>query len=357
MTVKPPVESTTDPAWRLTSEQIETYFRDGFLGPLPRFAPTELLTAAAELCIQVERDRPPHPLFGRFSVRELHLIDESVRSLVTHPAITTPLTQLFNNNLVLWRTTAFVKPPHTGPLMWHQDDGFYRGLEYGNDIVALAPNVQPGVSSECDVAPDQRWDINVWIALTEVTAEMGALRMIRGSQHRLLPNAQVPLPEAVFFDPSFSTINDVDTLVRAARDGTLVIDVDTTSFFDNIDVAALTLAEAKAIAVDRLSRMTGEIMLPFEIDEERLVHLPMKQGEFLIFTERVVHSSDANTSDRPRVGMACRVTNGETLVYPGRARGQYKDGSNIDIRRHYCLRLHGDAFHPDNQYEPPLTER
>ncbi|MCB9791355.1 MAG: phytanoyl-CoA dioxygenase family protein [Alphaproteobacteria bacterium] len=338
--------------YSLSEAQVEAFFRDGFIGPLPAFASDEELTAAAERCVRNERERPVHPLFGRFSVRELHLIDPVIRRLVTHPAVATPLTQLLGEDLLLWRTTSFVKPPHTGPLMWHQDDGFYRGLEYGNDIAALEPDIPPGVSDQTQVPPEDWWDITLWIALTDVTEAMGPLRMIRGSQNKMMPSAQVPLPEAVFFDPAFKNIRDVEHFVQAAQDGTLVIDVDTSSFFDEVDLDSLSFEQARQIVLARLSEMTGDVLLPFEVDESRVVSLPMRRGEVAIFTERVVHGSGPNTTDTPRAGLVCRVTTGSTRVYPGRLRGIHKDGSNLDIRRHYSLKLSGSGFHPDNAYAP-----
>lgn len=342
--------SSTGQRYRLSPKQVDEFFANGFVGPRPAFIEPEVLIDAAEYCEYVERARPPHPVYGRFSVRDFYLYNDTFRRLVTHPGFVAPLVQLLGESVLLWRTTSIVKPPRTGELGWHQDDGLYRGLEYGNDVPALAPDVPAALDPIDAVSPRWCWDINVWIALTDVTIPMGALRVVPGSQTRMVPVAQVPLPEAAFFDPAFATITDPKDFVRQAREGTLVVDVDTSGIFDGVDVNKLTIERARALALEKLSAMTGEITLPFEVERDRVIELPMKRGESLIFTERVLHSSGPNTTDRHRVGLSCRVTRGNTLVYPKRFDGQFMDGSNLNIKGHRCIRIHGEEFHADNNY-------
>ena len=40
-----------------------------------------------------------------------------------------------------------------------------------------------------------------------------------------------------------------------------------------------------------------------------------------------------------RLGINCRVTTFDTLVYPDRLKGRFLDGSNLDISLHQCALL------------------
>jgi len=44
------------------------------------------------------------------------------------------------------------------------------------------------------------------------------------------------------------------------------------------------------------------------IDSDRVVKMEIKAGQFFLFTERMLHHSTANTSDRRRLGLAIRIT-------------------------------------------------
>jgi len=44
------------------------------------------------------------------------------------------------------------------------------------------------------------------------------------------------------------------------------------------------------------------------IDPEHVVKMEIKAGQFFLFTERMLHHSAANTSDRRRLGLAVRIT-------------------------------------------------
>lgn len=91
-------------------------------------------------------------------------------------------------------------------------------------------------------------------------------------------------------------------------------------------------------------------MLPIGVDLDDCIPLSMKKGEFVIFYERTLHGSAANTSPKSRPAINCRVTLGSTIVYPQRLKGKYIDGSNVDISKHACLKLSGVEHHSDNSY-------
>lgn len=327
---------------KLSDLQLKQFAQDGFLGPLPKFASDEDLNILHDFFLRIETEKPENPLYGRFAVRDYHLLNDKVLSLFTHPALVQPLTQLMGEDLVLWRSKSFLKPAGAGELGWHQEWGSFNGAELGNDCPALSPQID-------DL--DSPWNITIWFALKDVDPSMGPIRFIRGSHKRHYPVEQVPMPDSAFFESPFEEIDTVAELVRRSLDDTLVLDVDTAPIFKNINTESLHFEEAKALVLDYLMRFTGEVALPFDIDPNELVEMPMKKGEFVIFYERTMHGSGPNSSDRPRTAVNCRVTPATTLVYPQRLNGEYIDGSNIDIKSHYCIQLNGAFQRDDNVYQ------
>jgi non-heme Fe2+,alpha-ketoglutarate-dependent halogenase len=51
----------------------------------------------------------------------------------------------------------------------------------------------------------------------------------------------------------------------------------------------------------------SKVKLEYDVDPKQVVSMEMKAGEFLIFTERCIHGSGPNLSDRRRWGMSFRV--------------------------------------------------
>ena len=92
-------------------------------------------------------------------------------------------------------------------------------------------------------------NVSAWIAIDEVTVENSCVRIIPGSHRKFLPHQRSP--------------------------------------------------EDMAIA---------EMVDPNSFDEGSAVNMELKPGEFFLFSERVLHASGANTSQKRRLGLSVRVT-------------------------------------------------
>jgi non-heme Fe2+,alpha-ketoglutarate-dependent halogenase len=57
--------------------------------------------------------------------------------------------------------------------------------------------------------------------------------------------------------------------------------------------------------------------LEFDRKNSEVVHVPCKPGQFIIFTERCIHGSGPNTTDRHRLAFNLRVIPTNVAVYPG----------------------------------------
>jgi non-heme Fe2+,alpha-ketoglutarate-dependent halogenase len=63
-----------------------------------------------------------------------------------------------------------------------------------------------------------------------------------------------------------------------------------------------------------------------------------------------MHGPPANISSRRRLAINGRITRADTIVYPGRLRGNFIDGSNLDMRKHRAVLLSGQNQQKDNVY-------
>lgn len=312
----------------------------GFVGPFPSFATEALLEECRLKLEQMIIEGQTHPLYGRYSVRDWHLVDATVLSLFTHPAVVDPLKTLLGPDLNLWRSKIFYKRAEDRELGWHQEWGYFNGEEIGND----KPSLSPG-----DNANDW-WDVTVWIALDDVTADNGALQFVKGSHKTRYPIDMVPMPDSAFFHDPFIGIDDATTLIQKTKTSTLVLDIDTSAMFDDVDPTSYTLDEAKSHVLNKLSAHKAAITLPFDAKAGDIVTLTARKGEFVLFTERTMHRSLPNASPYGRMAINCRVTPTNTLVYPSRLTGDFVDGSNINISRHKCVLLAGVDRNGNNVY-------
>ena len=95
--------------FKLTSDQIQQFERDGFLGPFEPFADEAIIDRVKERLETMVNHHQDHPLYGRFSTRDWHLLDDDLLSIFRHPAIVNRLNSLAGDDLVLWRSKVFLK--------------------------------------------------------------------------------------------------------------------------------------------------------------------------------------------------------------------------------------------------------
>lgn len=336
--------------YALSEAEERAFHRNGFLGPFPRFVDPSVIDALRAKCDDLVSRRLPHPLYGRFAVRDWHLLWPEMLEIFRHPAIVDRMAQLAGEDLTLWRSKIFYKGPGDGYVHWHQDWGWFDGEELGNARPGLMPSNPRG----------KAWELTVWIALDDITPENGALRFAPGTQHTLYPVEMVPMTESSFYRDPFVGDPPTDVIVERARASKLLLDVDTSRLFDGVDPHAMTRAELEAYVRGELARLKGSVTVGFEQPpDDELALMTMKRGEFVFFTERTMHQSLPNLTGRSRVAIHARVTPSDTLVHPGRLRGEYLDGQDLDITHHRCVLLRGRKRNRANVYldecPPPLA--
>ncbi|GAA1024927.1 MULTISPECIES: phytanoyl-CoA dioxygenase family protein [Amycolatopsis] len=325
----------------LTAQEEAAFWRDGFAGPFRPASAPQCLPALADRLEDVVLNRRPHPVYGRYSHRDWHLVDKELESVLTQDAVVGRVASLLGPDLLLWRSKIFHKPPGGDAIGWHQEWGAFDGEEIGNSTPSLRP-----------VDPEGKiWDLTVWIALDDVTEENGPLRFVPGSQRTRVPWKRVPMPESAFYEEPFQGLAK-DEIAKRTRSGELILDIDTSAWLTGFDVDG----SDRDTLVDHLTNRFRGLWAKFteySPDPADVVTMTMKAGDFLVFSERTMHSSPANLSGRRRTAVNCRITTADTLVYPGRLTQHYIDGSNLDIRHHESVLVSGTALESRNRWRTP----
>ena len=148
----------------LTQEEIAAYRRDGYVIPAAYRLPQEMLNRMRRALEELQANNPH--LTTDFILCP-HLPDPAVQKVTgapvwldfaTIPEILDMAEQLIGPDIILWGTTVFGKPAHSGKKTpWHQDANYWP-MKPANTCTA-------------------------WIALDDATLENGCLQVIPGS-HR-----------------------------------------------------------------------------------------------------------------------------------------------------------------------------
>jgi non-heme Fe2+,alpha-ketoglutarate-dependent halogenase len=154
--------------YRLTPEQIRSFYDDGFIGPLTAISEGEMEDLAGELMAELSRESKA---FGIETVRDRHLDSPAIIKLFSNPAITESLAQLLGPDILIWRSQFFNKEPGAPPIAWHQAST-YMLEDYKR------PVLEPRDTSEL-------FQLTVWIAVDEATVENGCMQFVKGTHDRI----------------------------------------------------------------------------------------------------------------------------------------------------------------------------
>jgi non-haem Fe2+, alpha-ketoglutarate-dependent halogenase len=206
---------------RLPEAALAHYHAHGYYAPIRVMAEGEAAAARRKL----EAHEAMHgPLKGSMRHKS-HLLFTWLDDLIRHPAILDAVEGVIGPNILCWSSSFFIKEPHDPSFVsWHQDSTYW-GLDPADIVTA-------------------------WVALSESTAENGAMRVIPDTQ-------------------KLEQIAHRDTFAA-----------------DNL------LTRGQEIAV--------------EVDDAKAVMLSLRPGEMSLHHVRLIHGSDPNPSGQRRVGFAIR---------------------------------------------------
>ena len=171
---------TEQDTYALTSDQVDKFHEQGFLGPLRAIDADEMPEVAAAIEEQVFETEGPSP--GK-PEQSRHMDCDVVRSIATRPEIVQRMASLYGPDLVLWATYFFNKPPGAKEIPWHQDLNYW----------PLEPVI----------------NISAWIAIDAATSENACVQVIPSSHKSIVPHIEAPsdkefseMADPQYFDPA-----------------------------------------------------------------------------------------------------------------------------------------------------------
>jgi ectoine hydroxylase-related dioxygenase (phytanoyl-CoA dioxygenase family) len=206
---------------RLPEAAIAHYAKHGYYAPVRAMSAED----AARVRAHLEAHEAAHGALKGSMRHKSHLLFTWLDSLIRHPGILDAVEGVIGPDILCWSSSFFIKEAHDpGFVSWHQDSTYW-GLDPADIVTA-------------------------WVALSESTAENGAMRVIP----------------------------DTHTLEQVAHRDTFAA--------DNL------LTRGQEIAVD--------------VDGSKAVMLTLQPGEMSLHHVRLIHGSDPNPSGKRRIGFAIR---------------------------------------------------
>ena len=154
--------TATSSGMKLSPDEIETFHKQGYVGPFTAFEPEEMERVKAIVYQQVLTTPTQYCPFG---LRSRHLDSRTVYNLCSAPAIIDRMASVYGPDLILWNSNLFDKPPATAEQMeeypWHQDHYNW--------------NMEPVLN------------ISAWLAITPATVKNGCVELIPGSHREIIP--------------------------------------------------------------------------------------------------------------------------------------------------------------------------
>jgi chlorinating enzyme len=209
----------------LDHDQIKTYDRDGFLFPLPLLSVQETAVLRQGIEKTQARARNVANMF-QYTFNVPHLVIPEVHTLVTRPDVLDYVEAIMGPDIMLWAASFFIKEAKTSDFVsWHQDLRYW-GLD------------------------DDAHEMTVWLAISDVTPENGAMRFIPGSHRSGL-------------------VEHRDTFAENNQ-----------------------LTRGQELAID--------------VDESSAVTVALKAGEISLHHGSLFHASGPNNTAERRIGLAIR---------------------------------------------------
>jgi ectoine hydroxylase-related dioxygenase (phytanoyl-CoA dioxygenase family) len=157
------------PVRSLSPLELERFQREGLLTGFQLYSAERVrpIRAALQDVLSLPSTAPCHQVFPpeKRLVFDRHLDRRLVYELCTLPQIIGPITQILGEDVMLFKSQFFEKPPHGLEIPWHQESYFW------------------GAGSG--------W-VTMWLAVDDATPENGGMRVITGSHADTREHLPVP---------------------------------------------------------------------------------------------------------------------------------------------------------------------
>jgi len=284
---------------KLTTKQIKHFEEKGWVGPIDTFSLEDLepvkeyvKTVSEEILLD---DKPVLKFYNSFldyeTPRAHHFSCEPLAQLLADPRLVSKLNQLGEPNLLLWKSNFFHKMPGQGGIGWHQAIDYF-GHKVDEDVPQEKKTLHFPKGKEIQ-------NFTIWLALEDATLQNGCLFFANGSHKHRFDTVRVPLSQGAF----------------------------------------KSLTSQK---MDWQEKLSYSKSFDFNEKEWEIEPVPIKAGQMIIFTEKVMHSAPSNRSNGVRFGINARYLPPSVKIYPHREQGDYIDGTGHNLEKHYCLLVSGE---------------
>jgi non-heme Fe2+,alpha-ketoglutarate-dependent halogenase len=284
----------------LTAEQVESFKKNGFIGPFDLYSEEEapLLWNQAMIEMVTSKNKPHNSTTINY---DRHLDCETLSRHIAHPVIVHKLNSLMGDDVICWKTNIFHKSPGEARTDWHQVEAHF--LYESADLAY--PSLR--YTEETTMATQE---LTVWTAFSAADKEHACLRFIPGSHKQW------------YYDETKPMVHNVETK--------------SDSFF-GYDYSELRLDK------------------DWDPNNEEIVDVEMKAGQFVLFVAKCVHASYPNTSDTKRLGFAGRYVPPSVRVYED-IDSVSGFGGSMDLDKHASVLVSGeDKYGYNRMYETNLN--
>ncbi|KZN47809.1 chlorinating enzyme [Pseudoalteromonas luteoviolacea] len=270
----------------------KTFEEQGFIGPFKLFEPEGMKQFWRKQRMDLMNEgKSARAVYNNPVNYDRHLDIEGLSGIISQEAIVEKLRAIIGDDILCWRTEFFPKNQGDSGTGWHQVETYSVGEN--TDGLLEATETKDGMPME----------LTVWVAMTDATKENGCMKFIRGSHKQWYYDEKKKLN----FNKSLA---------------------DTTFF--GYDYSQAKLDDE------------------WNPDNDDVVPVEMKAGEFIIFTARCVHGSYPNTSRKQRMGFSIRVVPPHVKVY-GNVASFTALGHEFDTSKHSCVLVSGQNDYSHNK--------
>ncbi|NER22535.1 MAG: hypothetical protein F6J86_05670 [Symploca sp. SIO1B1] len=286
----------------LTKEEIDRFFEDGLVYPFKVMDRDDAVAFRCKMEDKVARGKLTYGPFEELEsdewyqkCKELNMrtdiemrgwnrhfnIPELMDVLSSEPCVKR-LASLLGEDVYLWRSQFFPLKLGAAQTSLHQVDDFRYSLG------------KPPLIARTTELPRIFYNLTLWIALTDVDENSGALVLIKGSHKNIWMTSGLEEKNKFFNNLSIKEI--VSGQLINAVGGAAETRFDNAGFAMNI---------LKKIYPNRMDRLEKNMITP-----------RMKAGEAVIFTSCTIHGSHTNQGNEKRLALGGRYAGGSVDIYP-----------------------------------------
>ncbi len=290
----------TKPEWQFSDEDIRNFYENGFIGPITLWTPEEMQEVRRKVDSVLERPSAVYPQ-AENQLRDRYIDAPEFWEVISQPQLVERLAQLLGPDLMVWRSQIFNKKPGGPEITWHQASTYMAEQK-------IKATLEPRDRNEL-------FQLTTWIAIDDAFFGNGCMHFLKGTHRKMW------------------------TMTKGGN-----------GYIGNPPEVAKVIG-----GIGRFAKASG-VTLEVPITEDMIVPMPLKSGQCVIFTERCIHGSPPNVSDKRRFGFVFRTIRTDVQVYREEKIHEVTYlRETYDLKNWGCALLRGEDKHHLNRMITPPT--